>query len=124
MSAESCIEITAKSRTFKRFTFCGNIYITIVYKPDIPDRVDYVIIDGKNRENDCGRVWLGIMGDSATFCIKRIRNKHEAELVTKIFSHHRCNKYVPNKDHFMSCGDALASVLKEVLHLPEEDEKA
>jgi hypothetical protein len=115
MSADSCIEIVNKSKTFRKWTPCGNIYIQVAFKADSPDKIDYILIDGGNKEIDCGKSWLQSLADILTFSIRRIRNQHEADAIVKNMRGHRCNKYVPNKDHVGSCVDAIGQVLETLL---------
>lgn len=110
-----CIEIINKSRTFQKWTPCGNLYIHIAFKEEAQNKVDFIIIDGASREIDCGHSWVQGLADLLTFSVRRIRNQHEADAIIKALRGHRCNKYLPNKEHTTSCTDAIAQVLQEVI---------
>jgi hypothetical protein len=114
------IGTTSVSKTYRKFTPCGNIYTTITFKDDEPNRVDYIRISGCSKENECGGSWFETLADTLTFCVRRIRNTHEADAICKNLRQHRCNKIIPNREHITSCADAIGRVLEEVLKRPDE----
>ena len=123
METEDRIGSIGSSRTYKKMAGqCGNIYITIVFRDDKPNRIDYLKLQGCTKTNDCGGSFMDSLADILTFAIKRIRNKYEAEAIIKSLSCHRCNKIKPNQDHSTSCVDAISKVLKTVLLNEEETE--
>jgi hypothetical protein len=112
------------SKTYRKLAGqCGHIYITISFREDKPNRIDYIKIQGCTKHNDCGGSWAESIADLLSFSIKRIRNKHEAELIIKALKHHRCNRIAPNIDHTTSCADAIAKVLQEELKIEEEEKE-
>jgi hypothetical protein len=103
------------SKTYTKRICNDNIYITVAYRNDNPQRVDYIKIVGSSKHNPCGASFLDCLADNATFMIRRIRNKHEAEAIVKNHRFHKCQQIIANKDHTTSCADALGQVLQEVL---------
>lgn len=115
-SIQQDIGTTCDSKTYIKSTACGNIYMTVVYRNDEKDRIDYIRISGVAKTNKCGNSWFETISDCLTFMIRRIRNNHEAKAIIKNFRFHRCNHITPNKDHITSCADAIGQVLEEVLN--------
>lgn len=112
---EPLIEIGTKfpSKTYKKFTACGNLYITIVTNLD--SKVEFIRISGNTKELDCGASFFETLSDMITFSVRRIRNQYEADSIIKNLRYHRCNKIVPNKEHIVSCSDAIGQVLQSVI---------
>ena len=120
---DDCIGTSGKSKTYRRLGGnCGHIYVTLVFKNDKPNRIDYIKLQGCTKTNDCGGTFMDSLSDILTFAVRRIRNKFEADAIIKALSYHRCNRIVPNKDHTTSCVDAIGQVLKEVL-IKDAEEK-
>ena len=115
------VESIGLSRTYrKQAGACGHIYVTLVFRDDKPDRVDYVKIQGCTKQNDCLGSFTEGLADLLSFAIKRIRNANEAELIIKALRHHRCNRIIPNEQKTTSCADAIGQVLEEVLKVKED----
>ena len=108
--------------TFRKETGCGYIYITIAFKFDDPNKVEFLRIAGQG-VNDCGASFYESLADMTTFAIRRIRNEHEARAIIKNLRYHRCNRYTPNKDRITSCSDAVGQVLQKIL-IKENDKTA
>ena len=117
MNQENGIGTTYPSTTYKKSTSCLNLYITVGWGEN--KKIEFVRIVGNNKSGDCGCSWLESLSDILTFSIRRIRNEHEAKAIIKNLRYHRCNKITPNKDHIVSCVDAIGQVIERVL-----DEKA
>ena len=100
------------SRTYRKQTFCGNIYLIVVPRNDDKDKIECIRIIGSGK-NDCGASFYESKADDLTFMIRRIRNQHEANAIIKNQRFHRCNKYLPNKDKIQSCSDAIGQVLEK-----------
>lgn len=113
-SSPTIIDIgtTGISRTYKRPTGCGSLYVTVVYKDT--DKIDYFLMSG-DRDNYCGESNLATHADNLTFMCRRIRNAHEAKAIIKNFRYHSCNKCPINSHKVKSCSDAIGQVLEEVL---------
>ena len=105
------------SKTYKAWTFCGDLYITFTYKED--NKIDYVLISGGNQEHSCGTSFLTCLADFLTFSIRRIRNEHEARAIIKNLLFHRCDKMVANKNHITSCVDSIGKILKKELGIKD-----
>jgi hypothetical protein len=109
-----------KSKTYrKKAGQCGHIYVTITFREDKPNRIDYVKIQGCTKQNDCLGSFTEAIADLLSFSIRRIRNKHEAEAIIKALRHHRCNRIAPSSEHTTSCADAIAQVLQKELNIDE-----
>jgi len=121
--SDNNIGVTSRSKTYrKKAGACGHIYVTVTFREDKPDRIDYVKIQGCNKQNDCLGSFTEAIADLLSFAIRRIRNKHEAEAIIKSLKHHRCNRIVPSESHTTSCSDAIAQVLQEELKVDEVPE--
>jgi hypothetical protein len=106
---------TNKSKTYRIWTPCDNIYVTIASKNEEPDKIDFIRISGGTKDNECGCSFLDSLADLLTFSIRRIRNIHESRAICKNLRMHRCNKVKPNREHITSCADALGRVLEKEL---------
>ena len=115
-------EPTPKSITYKKST-CRDIYITIVYKTDEPERVDYIRIVTTTKEGGCPVSFMEAFADMLTFSIRRIRNIHEARQIVKNLRYKKCLACPPNKDHSLSCCDAIGMVLEKVLNTDEKEKE-
>ena len=104
-----------KSKTYRKWTPCDNIYVTIVYRNDEPDKIDFIRIHGASRNNMCGASWIESMADMQTLLLSRLRLKYKGDVESLIASlaNHRCNKYTPNKYGIKSCVDALRKVYEK-----------
>lgn len=111
---DDSIGTTSKSKTYKKRT-CKDIYITVAYREDEPEKIDYVRIISSTKENTCATSFIESLSDMLTFAIRRIRNKHEAQAIIKNLRWQKCLNCPPNKDHTTSCSDAVGQVLQEVL---------
>jgi len=124
IETEQPIGTTLNSRTYRKEVGCGHIYLTLVFREDKPNRIDYVKIEGCKKRNDCGNAPLEAIADLLSFSIRRIRNQHEADAIIKALSNHRCNRVIPNPDHIVSCYDAIGKVLKKELIADEISSKS
>lgn len=106
-------ETTWKSKTYKKETGCGHLYVTVVFKPD-EDKIELIKLSG-DKDNNCGRSFLETTADCLTWMCRRIRNDAEAKSIIKNFSGHYCNKVKPNKEGIKSCSDAISRVLRTIL---------
>ena len=106
--------VTYKSKTYRKPTGCGNIYITVTFRDEAPEKIEFIRIIGSG-SNNCGGSFYESLSDMLTFSIRRIRNQYEADSIVKNLRHHRCNKIIPNRNHITSCSDAVGQVLHQVL---------
>ena len=111
---EEDIGTTYISKTYVKRT-CQDIYITVAYRPDAPDKIEFIRIISSSRRNNCATSFMETISDLLTFAIRRIRNKYEAEAIIKNLRFHKCLNCPPNKDHTVSCADAIGQVLSDVL---------
>ncbi len=110
------------SKTYKKDTGCGHIYIIICYynEPEKKGKIEQIIIAG-DKENQCGNSFFNTCADDLTYMIRRIRNKHEAVAICKNYRFHRCNKIKPNKQHIVSCVDAIGQVIQTELGVTDDE---
>jgi len=108
---ENTLELSRnyRSKTVCRPVGCGNIYVTIAYKPDGKFHFLKII---NEKEGQCGNSWGDSLSDILTFVFRRA-NKEEIKAVLKSLRGHFCNNVRPNKFSTKSCIDAIHSVLKE-----------
>ena len=107
------IGITSLSRTYKEWKPCGNLNITFAYKEG--SKIDYVLINGNDKTNQCGNSFITTIADFLTFSIRRIRNKYEVHAIIKNLKGHRCNRMRANKDHILSCADSIGRAIEKEL---------
>jgi len=112
----------SKSITYKKTTCC-DIYITIAYREDEPEKIDYIRLIASSKQGGCPVSFMEALADTLTFSIRRIRNEHEATSIIKNLRYHKCLACPPNKDHSTSCSDAIGQVLQKVLKIDEKKEK-
>lgn len=111
-----------EAKTYQKSTGCGHIYIIINYynDPEKAGRIEQILING-DKENHCGNSWFNTCADDLTYMVRRIRNKHEAIAICKNYRYHRCNNIKPNKDHVVSCVDAIGQVLQVELGVSDDE---
>jgi hypothetical protein len=121
-SIQEEIGTTYRSITYLKIT-CTKIYITIAYREDDPEKIEFVRIFGTTRTNNCPNSFFESLADLLTFSIRRIRNEHEAKSIVKNLRHQKCLNCPVNKDHTTSCSDAIGQVLEDVLKTNEKADK-
>jgi hypothetical protein len=118
---ETCIESVGLTRTYKKETPCVNLYISIVMRDEDLEKVDYVLIHGTSRADDCGCSYHSAVADLLTFSCRRIRNHNEAIAIVKNLRDHKCHKMRPNKEKITSCADAIGRAIQDALNVTEEE---
>lgn len=121
-SIQGIQETVSKSTTYKKRT-CKDLYISVIYRQDAPDRIDYLLVSASSKDNNCAVSFLQTLADMTSFAIRRIRNEHEARAIIKNLRYQKCLNCPPNKDHTCSCSDALGQVLQTVLFKNETPAK-
>jgi hypothetical protein len=119
MPPNSLIENHCVSKTYKKVT-CRDLFITVAFKTDEPEKVDFVRIISSTKDGGCPVSFMEGLSDMLTFSIRRIRNIHEARQIVKNMRFHKCLGCPPNKDHSTSCMDAIGMVLEDALKTKEE----
>ena len=118
-------ESKGKTETYKQRTACRNVYTSIVYRDDEPDKIDYIKIYGAARSNDCGCSYLESLADMVSMLLKRCdySKKSEARLICKALRDHRCNNphLADPKEKTYSCVDAIGRSLQKALGVTEEE---
>ena len=121
-SIQELTETIGKSITYKKHT-CRDLFITVVYKEDEPDRVDFIRIVASTKEGGCPVSFMEALADMLSFSIKRIRNIHEARQIVNNLRWQKCLECPANEEHITSCSDAIARVLEKVLKTKEEEKE-
>ena len=110
-----------KSTTYVKRT-CQDIYVIVAYRPDDPEKIDFIRLISSSRKNPCATSFMESMSDILTYAVRRIRNSYERDAIIKNLKHHSCLSCPANKDHVKSCSDAIGQVLDEILQRPEQEE--
>jgi len=115
MTDENDIGVRHNSTTRRVWTPCGNMYVTIAYRNDEADKVDFIRINMANRNNMCGASWTEAMSETLSLLLSRMRIKYKGDIEALFgaLKSHRCNKYMPNQYKIMSCVDALRRVCEK-----------
>ncbi len=105
---------------------CGAIYCIFV---EDEGAFYNLIIKGDNaKETPCGESWLNAMGRILTYALRRsIWEGDTQRAIVKQLLNNRCNMAAANKDHIVSCPDAIGRMVLEYLkarglHIEEEKE--
>jgi hypothetical protein len=115
-----------ESLTMYRKVGCGSVYCIFVEKEDLFHRL---IIKGDNaREAPCGESWLNAMAAILTYALRRsVDENNTKRAIVKHLLNHRCHMAIANKDHIVSCADAIGRMVLEYIKsrgLDEAEEEA
>jgi len=111
------------SRSYKRATGCGNLYIHIAFEPEELRKIAFIRISGTGGEADCNNSFCECLADMTTFAITHIRTyDSEMQQIIKNLRGHICGKKIPNRLGITSCSDALGHVLNEIYKENEKEE--
>jgi hypothetical protein len=104
---------------------CGSIYCIF---NELDNEFYNLIIKGDNAsEAPCGESWLNAMAAILTYSLRRaIWDGHAKQAIVKHLLNHRCQMVVPNKEHIVSCADAIGRMVLEYIKsrgLDEIEEK-
>lgn len=118
-------KIEGLTNTYCKRTACRNLYVSIVYRDDAQDKIDYIKVYGESRDNDCGCSYLEALADLLTLILRRvsIEKKSEVRLLVKALRDHRCNKphLAPPGERSSSCADAIGQILQKELRLTDDE---
>ena len=105
---------TFDSITMHRKIGCGNIYVIFLEEEGA---FQNIIIKGDNaKETPCGESWFNAMGRILTYALRRsIWEGDTQRAIVKQLLNNRCNLVIPNKDHIVSCSDAIGRMVLEYL---------
>jgi len=98
--------------TLAKKVACGHIYCIFNEKEDVFDKL---LIRGDMAKNcPCGESWLNSIAKLITYAMRRsIWEGNTKEGIIKQLLNQRCPASVPNKEHIVSCSDAIAKCVLE-----------
>ena len=110
------------SLTLSRKVGCGQIYC--IFNED-EGAFDNLIIKGDNaKEIPCGEAWMNTMAKILTYALRRsVWEGDTKRAIVKQLLNHRCNNVFPNKEHIVSCPDAIGRMVLEYLKSRGLDEE-
>lgn len=107
--------------TMHRKVGCGNIYCIFNEKDN--DFYNLIIKGDNARETPCGESWLNAMAAILTYALRRsVWENNTKKAIIKHLLNHRCNMIVPNKEHIVSCVDAIGRMVLEYIKARGLDE--
>jgi hypothetical protein len=100
--------------TLYRKVGCGNLYVII--NEEEGAFVSLVIKGDLARETPCGESWFNALGAILTYALRRsVWEGTTKRAIIKHLCGHRCNTVIPNKDHILSCSDAIGQCVLEYI---------
>jgi len=108
--------------TMHRKVGCGSVFVII---NEVEGVFYNIIIKGDNaKETPCGESWLNAMAAILTYALRQsIWEGTAQEAIVKHLKNHRCSMAVPNKEHIVSCSDAIGRCVLEYLKARGLDEE-
>lgn len=103
---------TYQSITINKKVPCGNIYCIFDESENTFHRLT---IKGEMAKNSpCGESWLNAIAKLITFSMRRgIWEGNVKRGIIKQLLGQRCPSYIPNREHILSCSDAIARCVLE-----------
>lgn len=110
--------------TYKTITLCrkvggcGTLYALFLEDDGAFYRLQ--LKGAMSRSTPCGEAWLSPMAKILTFAMRRSIFEGSVQRgIIKQLRHERCNNCPPNKDHVVSCADAIGSMVEEYLRMKQ-----
>src|SRR3990167_6053920 len=101
-----------ESLTIEKKIGCGNVYLIFIEDEDTFHRL--FIRGDMAKECPCGESWFNAVAKLLTFALRRSFNEDNTkEAIIKQLLGHRCSIVIPNKEHIISCSDAIAKAVLE-----------
>jgi hypothetical protein len=98
--------------TISKWIPCGNIYCLFLEEDDSFHRL--TIKGDMAKECLCGESWLNSIAKLLTYAMRRsIWEGNTKDGIIKQLLGQRCPSYVSNKEHILSCSDAIARCVLE-----------
>src|SRR5574343_1348066 len=117
MFQAQCSEYKPKMRTYDSMTMyrtvgCGNIYCIFNELEGVFYNLE---IKGDHaKETQCGESWFNTMASILTYALRRsVDEGNTKNAIIKHLLNHRCSMVVPNKEHIVSCADAIGRMVSE-----------
>jgi thiazole synthase ThiGH ThiG subunit len=103
-----------KTITIHKVVGCGAIYC--IFTEDDGAFHKLFIKGDTAKETPCGESWFQSLSKLLTFALRRsLWEGTTKEAVIKQLLGQRCNKVLPNKEHTVSCADAIAKAVLQYL---------
>jgi len=103
-----------ESLTFCRRVGCGNIYLII--NEDEGAFYNLQIKGDMCKEAPCGESWFNAMARVLTYALRNsLWEGTTQKALVKHLLNNRCNNVIVNKDHIVSCADAIGRMILEYL---------
>jgi len=100
--------------TFAKSVGCGMIYCIFEEREGAFHKLR--IRGDAEKETPCGEAWFRPVASLLTFALRRsIFEGITMRAIVKQLQHQRCPSAVPNKDHIVSCSDAIGRCVLEYL---------
>ena len=116
---------TYEAITMFRKVGCGSIFC--IFNETEGEFYNLIIKGDNAKSGPCGESWLNAMGSILTFALRRSMWEGTAQrAIVKHLLNHRCQVVLPNKEHIVSCSDAIGRMVLEYIKargLDEEEEK-
>lgn len=124
---EPIVEKVFEALTLSKKIGCGTLYC--IFNEEEGGFYNIIIKGDNSKETPCGESFMNSTSALLTYALRQSLwdgTAHEA--LVKHMLGHRCNKYVPNRDHIQSCTDAIGKMVLEYLksrgfHEEEEAKK-
>lgn len=109
------------SITMHRKIGCGSIYV--IFNED-EGAFSSLTIKGDNvKETPCGESFYNSLAAILTYALRRsVWEGTTKRAIVKHLCGHRCNVAIPNKDHIISCSDAVGKCVLEYIKARGLDE--
>jgi len=100
--------------TMFRKVGCGAIYC--IFNEDEGAFYNIEIKGDNAKETPCGESWFNSMSKILTYALRRsVWEGDTQRAIVKQLLGNRCNMISPNKDHIVSCSDAIGKMVLEYL---------
>lgn len=107
--------------TIHKTVGCGSIYCLFLEREGAFHKM--FIRGDCVKETPCGESWFSSIAKLLTYALRRsIWEGNTKEAIVKQLLGHRCNMATPNKEHIVSCPDAIARAVLQYMEMTGLDE--
>lgn len=101
-----------ESLTITKEVGCGNVYLIFTEDEHLFHKL--FIRGDMAKECPCGESFLNAIAKLLTYALRRsFEEENVKEAIIKQLLGHRCSMIIPNKEHIVSCSDAIAKAVLE-----------
>lgn len=105
---------TYEAITMFRKVGCGSVYC--IFNEEEGEFYNLIIKGDNAKEAPCGESWFNSLGAILTYALRRSLWEGTAQrALVKHLLNHRCQVVIPNKEHIVSCSDAIGRMVLEYL---------